>query len=256
MTKEIQDFMDYLNEQVDIHDIYVLSGQGEFIVDILPDLTTKESVNRVDEILTLISQNLKKYDATGQFSMMTSRAFDCSGLGVYYFMKKGYMTYDTTADGLYTTFSVHISQSQLEPGDMTFQQGTRSDGTKYMHHVGYYIGNGKVIESKGRKWGVVKTDLATGGWTHFGRPKWWAGEGDKYLTRILKYVPDNMMRGSDVKMVQDRLNELKFSCGTADGIFGKNTQSAVIRFQESKKLTADGIVGKNTCEALGFKWAG
>lgn len=58
--------------------------------------------------------------------------------------------------------------------------------------------------------------------------------------------------GSDVKAVQNRLNELGFNCGLADGDFGNNTLKAVEAFQISKMLQADGIVGRKTVESLGF----
>lgn len=255
MNQEIKDFMDYLQHQVDTHAIYVWGAQGQYIVDILPDLTSMESIDRVDQILTLISQNLKKYSAPGQFDMLTSQAFDCSGLGTYYFIKNGFLKGDTTADGLYNNYSEHIRVEDLQEGDMVFQKGTNSEGKTYMKHVGYYVGDGLVVEDKGRKYGVVKGDLKTGGWTNYGRPIWWA-DGEFILTRELYYIKGNMMRGTDVETIQKRLNELGFSCGSADGIFGSNTDKAVKKFQESKKLTADGIVGKKTCEALGFKWGG
>lgn len=255
MNEQIQKFMDYLQKQVDTHAIYVWGAQGQNIVDILPDLTSMESTDRIDQILTLISQDLKKYDGTNKFSMMTSKAFDCSGLGTYYFIKEGFIKGDTTADGLYRDYSEHIRVDDLQPGDMVFQKGTRSDGTTYMHHVGYYRGDGVVTEDKGRKYGVVNTDFKTGGWTNYGRPIWWA-DSEVILTRELYYIKGNMMRGSDVESVQKRLNELGFSCGSADGIFGTKTDNAVKKFQESKNLTVDGIVGKKTCEALGFKWEG
>jgi peptidoglycan hydrolase-like protein with peptidoglycan-binding domain len=46
------------------------------------------------------------------------------------------------------------------------------------------------------------------------------------------------------------LDELGFSAGTADGIFGKNTERAVKDFQQSVGLSVDGIVGPNTEAAL------
>lgn len=47
-------------------------------------------------------------------------------------------------------------------------------------------------------------------------------------------------------MVQQRLNDLKFNCGSIDGIFGYNTKNAVISFQKSRGISADGIVGPTT----------
>ena len=59
-------------------------------------------------------------------------------------------------------------------------------------------------------------------------------------------------RGESVRQVQTRLNGLGYWCGTADGIFGVNTRSAVRRFQSAKGLSVDGIVGPKTYSALGI----
>lgn len=59
-------------------------------------------------------------------------------------------------------------------------------------------------------------------------------------------------RGESVRQVQSRLNGLGYWCGTADGIFGANTRSAVRRFQSAKGLSVDGIVGPKTYSALGI----
>jgi peptidoglycan hydrolase-like protein with peptidoglycan-binding domain len=65
------------------------------------------------------------------------------------------------------------------------------------------------------------------------------------LTRTLQ----NSDTGDDVKMVQERLNALKFDVGAADGIFGDNTRAAVWAFQDlfrnektTPKRNADGRV--------------
>ena len=58
--------------------------------------------------------------------------------------------------------------------------------------------------------------------------------------------------GESVRQVQSRLNKLGYWCGTADGIFGVNTRSAVRRFQSAKGLSVDGIVGPKTYSALGI----
>ena len=60
----------------------------------------------------------------------------------------------------------------------------------------------------------------------------------------------NGSTGDAVKTLQARLNELGYSCGTVDGIFGAKTDAAVKKFQTSKGLTADGIVGAKTWAAL------
>ncbi len=52
--------------------------------------------------------------------------------------------------------------------------------------------------------------------------------------------------GSQVEALQDRLNQLRYYCGPADGTFGKDTEWAVEYFQSKHGLTVDGIVGANT----------
>ena len=57
-------------------------------------------------------------------------------------------------------------------------------------------------------------------------------------------------RGESVKTLQERLNAKGFNAGSVDGIFGKNTQAAVMAFQKANGLVADGIVGKLTWAKL------
>ena len=52
--------------------------------------------------------------------------------------------------------------------------------------------------------------------------------------------------GPRVKNLQLMLNFLKYNCGTADGIFGSATLTAVKNFQRFYGLSVDGIVGKDT----------
>ena len=57
-------------------------------------------------------------------------------------------------------------------------------------------------------------------------------------------------KGGEVTALQNRLNALGFDCGKADGVFGANTEKAVIAFQKAHGLTADGIVGEKTYAVL------
>lgn len=55
---------------------------------------------------------------------------------------------------------------------------------------------------------------------------------------------------NDVKLVQEKLNSLGYNAGTADGIFGTGTETAVKNYQQAKGLDSDGIVGKLTWDSL------
>ena len=65
-------------------------------------------------------------------------SFDCSGLTKYVWAKAGvYLDHYT---GAQWNEGRHVSQSELQPGDLVFFGGD-------LHHVGLYVGNGKMIEA-------------------------------------------------------------------------------------------------------------
>ena len=57
-------------------------------------------------------------------------------------------------------------------------------------------------------------------------------------------------KGENVRTLQNNLNTLGYSAGTADGQFGNNTQTAVTKFQKTYGLTADGQAGPTTLNAI------
>lgn len=59
-------------------------------------------------------------------------------------------------------------------------------------------------------------------------------------------------RGEEVRRIQQKLKDLGYTVGSVDGIFGLQTQKAVLDFQRNNGLDADGIVGRLTLEALGI----
>lgn len=58
--------------------------------------------------------------------------------------------------------------------------------------------------------------------------------------------------GDVVKQIQQKLIRWGYMNGSADGIYGYKTWSAVKSFQKKNGLTADGIVGTKTLAALGI----
>lgn len=56
--------------------------------------------------------------------------------------------------------------------------------------------------------------------------------------------------GQDAKLVQQRLIDLGYLSGSADGIFGTASVSALKEFQARNGLDSDGVAGKDTCAVL------
>lgn len=64
-------------------------------------------------------------------------------------------------------------------------------------------------------------------------------------------------KGAGVVLIQKKLNELGYNCGTPDGKYGKKTADAVKAFQHANNLKADGIYGSGTNKILGvLPWTG
>ena len=58
------------------------------------------------------------------------------------------------------------------------------------------------------------------------------------------------MTGNDVYAMQERLIELRYLSGVADGVFGEETRLALIEYQKNNNLTADGNAGASTLRKL------
>ena len=263
----LQDFLNYLEEQKTNGSIYVWGAQGQGVETISESWIRRmeTSRNNADRAIAL----WKKRKAEGKTAL---RAFDCSGLIMYFFQNlKGILKSDTTAHGL-KGMCGQISQSQLLPGDFVFRVYTSGANKGRAYHVGVVADAEKnVIEAKGRDDGVVKRPLnaEAGYWNAFGRPDFLKAEieGDAptpqsvpigwELFRVLKRTSP-IMKGEDVRTMQNALIARGYSCGNsgADGQFGAATESAVKAFQKANGLAADGIVGENTCKKLGGVWKG
>jgi N-acetylmuramoyl-L-alanine amidase len=87
--------------------------------------------------------------------------------------------------------------------------------------------------------GIVGHDT----WTALLEAGWRLGDRLLFLTRP-------MLRGDDVRDLQERLNRLGFDTGYTDAIYGPLTFDAVREFQLNTGLPVDGIAGPSTIDAL------
>ncbi len=58
--------------------------------------------------------------------------------------------------------------------------------------------------------------------------------------------------GEVVRKAQQKLINWGYMDGTADGVFGSETKSAITAFQKKNGLSADGVIGDETLKALGI----
>ncbi len=68
--------------------------------------------------------------------------------------------------------------------------------------------------------------------------------------RMLSYILTCPMRGDDVCALQERLLELGYDAERADGIFSRQTETALRSFQRDYGLQVDGVFGPATLRAL------
>lgn len=73
---------------------------------------------------------------------------------------------------------------------------------------------------------------------------------------IAAVVLERGSQGADVRKVQNRLIQWGYLSGTADGIYGADTEAAVRKFQRNNGLTVDGKVGPQTAAAMGVTLSG
>jgi len=122
---------------------------------------------------SLFSSKLEQYpDSVGKYesfirgNWLGGRTTDCVGLiKGYGWLDPNTMKYeygsngmpDISADSMYKSAAVFGAMDTMPdiPGIAVWKSG----------HIGIYVGNGKVIEAMGTKYGVVKTNLADRSWT-------------------------------------------------------------------------------------------
>lgn len=99
---------------------------------------------------------------------LVKRTADCVGL------IKGYSWYDTASQ-----MTILVSNGMPDIGADTMYENATEKGTIDTipeipglavwkeGHIGVYIGDGKVVEAYGTTSGVIRSELANGGWTHW-----------------------------------------------------------------------------------------
>ncbi len=221
ITTLITQFRELLRTQVN-EGIYVWGGNGNLLTGMADP---RGWIRQHETSASNANRAIALYDRRVRDGVTEIRAFDCSGLICWALNKLGLQSSDINSRGLYARCKP-INKADLQTGDMVF----RHDGDR-IHHVGVYVGDGKVIECKGRDHGVVEVDIdrwSTGYWNRFGRFDLFE-EGDNTMAVILQHTSP-MMQGDNIKALQKALNGLGYDCGSVDGKAGAKTMAGIAAF--------------------------
>jgi hypothetical protein len=141
--------------------------------------------------LTQYPDNIKKYQGYIEKNYMGKRVTDCVGLiKSFVWWEDNDPVYtpksDKSANGMFEAAGMKgpVSEFPEVPGVCVWKSG----------HVGVYQGNGKVIEAKGTKYGVVQTPIKGLGatkWTHWFFCPYidYVSAAAVYKAIILKHIP-------------------------------------------------------------------
>ena len=72
----------------------------------------------------------------------------------------------------------------------------------------------------------------------------------KDTTQNTSALDNDNLTVNEIKIMQEKLNQLGFNCGTADGIVGTKTIEAVKQYERSKGMTAEGKVSRELYNTL------
>ena len=174
---------------------------------------------------------------------------DCSGLGVWAFEQLGEKIYhgSNTIQREYVRNACPLENGKrvdgrpLRPGAAVFLV-RREKGVAVRHHIGYYVGNGVVIEARGTRWGVVESPVTR--WHETAEFQQMVYEGESDLQTVKQGD-----RGDDVRALQRALTSQGFAL-KADGVFGEKTAAALRSYQAQRGIQANGVCGADTWAAL------
>lgn len=149
------DFISYLYKQ--LGNIYCWGGNGEDATDYAIDVMENNASNKRRAKAFLAKQK--------KAGVQNIKMYDCSGLISRWLQDHGLAKGKCNCNKLWV-MSSRITKTELRPCDLLFR-GSDTDKS----HVGVYVGNGMVLEAKGRDDGVIirPIDATTNYWTYYGR---------------------------------------------------------------------------------------
>ena len=157
--------------------------------------------------------------------------------------------FDDTAQGYYNRCLARGEIDQIPKDKPCLVFKGKND--KKITHIGFYCGNGNVIEMKSSQDDCVKRPLKAGNWNFYGVPTW-IDYGDAPAANTSDKQPTLKIgsKGEYVKAWQTYLSMCGYYHGAIDSDFGRQTQEAVKAWQKANGLVPDGIIGPASWKKL------
>ena len=187
------------------------------------------------------------------------RGFDCRGFTYWILLQiYGWRLMGAGCTSQWNTQSNWKAKGEVKDGIpqgvivclFYYKKDSSGKRTKTLEHTGLYY-NGETIECSS---GVQYTKGLNKKWEVWGLPACVEGDAPAPQPEPTDKKPTLRQgdRGTYVTMMQEELQDIGYNIGSsgADGIFGKNTKSAVVAFQTNNGLKADGICGPATWTEL------
>lgn len=172
-------FLSIFSDNVDVPDGdgYTYASISEDEIDEIINTLYEEYENMTYEHEVLCRYLLSKvgceYDQGYHWSL-TEDIFDCSSLAYRSYRE---INLNISNQGVYTASeecrmaveSGHLADGEIQPGDLIFYGGSNNGRYLGVYHVAIYIGDGKMVEARGKSWGVVYCDVRTSNVVAYGR---------------------------------------------------------------------------------------
>lgn len=133
-----------------------LLGIGLGLAMSMLTITSTFADNNTDILVNTAYEQLGKPYVFGSYAYEDS-SHDCSSLMVYCYNKLGIDLPRCSVDQ--AEVGIPVTIDEIQEGDLVCMHTSDRNGAGKTSHVGMYVGDGKIIEARGRKWGVVITNL-------------------------------------------------------------------------------------------------
>lgn len=177
----------------------------------------------------------------------STRVADCVGLDKYarWVRPDGTVPYDPNTDLNEQMLFDKAKRDGMKWGLVSQMPEVVGLAVWYRGHIGFYLGNNKVLEARGGQYGVVITQLDRRPWTHY------------FYNPFVDYEEDAMILSSTQnrnhpfvlviqKFLVEYLKPRTIITGGLQGIIGPTTAQAINVFKKENGLPEDGAVDFRT----------